>query len=180
MSAWQNQGNGCRISANNWHGSCQILHKRSWSIHQSASLWKETEPVCAASIEQQESACIQTIHQQSGHPDMKCTLYFIKQVSREVSKATVWAVFRDCKVCQHTNLAPVHWEIRNLGVHDNWSRMGTNINHYGGQHYLIQTDCSSCRFSIWWPLLCQHSGSNIQQLKSAREGHLLNYLSTMV
>ena len=47
-------------------------------------LRKETEPVCGASMEEQESTRIRSIHQRCGHPGVRRTLYFVRQVSPAV------------------------------------------------------------------------------------------------
>ena len=52
--------------------------------------------MCAASMEEQESTRILAIHQRSGHPGVRRTLYFVKQVSPTVSKAAVQMVVRAC------------------------------------------------------------------------------------
>lgn len=55
---------------------------------------------------------------------------------------------KDCKACQSVDLLLVLWEIGKLDVHDSWSRVGVDITHYGGQHYLTLIDCDPSRFSI--------------------------------
>ena len=43
----------------------------------------------ATSMEEQESTCIRAIHQRSGHPGVRRTLYFVRLVSPVVLKAAV-------------------------------------------------------------------------------------------
>ena len=129
-------------------------------------LWKETEPVCAASMEKQESTRIRAIHQCSGHPGVRRTLYFVRQVSSAVSKAAVRMVVRACERCQSIDPVPVPWMVRKLNVRDNWRRVGMDITHYEDQHYLTLIDCGPSRFSIWHPLQHQNAARIIQQLES--------------
>lgn len=75
-------------------------------------------------------------------------LYFVKQVSTEVSKAAFRAVVSDCKACQSIDLLQVHWEVGKLDVRDSRSRVRMHITHYGGPHYLNLIDCNPSRFFI--------------------------------
>jgi len=130
---------------------------------------KESEPAgqaCAVATEDQESDRIRAIHQSSGHPGVKRTLYFVKLVIPGASRAAVRAVVRDCKKCQSIDPAPVHWKPGRLSVCDNWSRVGMDVTHFGGQHYLTLMDCGPSRFSIWRPLQRQDSASIIRQLET--------------
>ena len=117
-------------------------------------LRKETEPVCAASMEKQESTRIRAIHQRSGHPGVRRTLYFVRQVSPAVSKAAVWTVVRACERCQSIDPASIHWMCA-----------GMDISHYEDQHYLTLIDCGPSRFSIWCLLQHQNAAGIIQQLE---------------
>ena len=125
-------------------------------------LRKETKPVCATSMEEQESTRIRAIHQCSGHPGVRRTLYFVRQGSPVVSKAAVQTVVRACERCQAIDLASVHWKVGKLDVHDNWRRMGMDVTHYEDQHYLTLIDCGPSRFSICHPLQHQNAASIIR------------------
>ena len=48
-----------------------------------------TQPVCTTAVDKLDFTQIMSIHQQSGHPGIKCTLYFLKQIDPGVSKAAV-------------------------------------------------------------------------------------------
>ena len=94
------------------------------------------------------------------------TLYFVKLVSPEVSKAAVWEVVRECEECQSIDLAPVSWKAGRLDVRENWRRVGMDMTHLGGRHYLTLIDCGPSRFAIWRPLSCQHAASIVRQLET--------------
>ena len=126
-------------------------------------LRKVTEPVCAASMEEQESTRIRTIHQHSGHPGVRRTLYFVRQVSLAVSKSAVRTVVR---ACLSIDPVPVHWKVGKLDVRDNWRRVGMDITYYEDHHYLTLIDCDPSRFSIWRPLQNQNAASIIRRLES--------------
>ena len=105
------------------------------------------EPVCAASKGELDPARIWTIHRSCGHPGVKRTLYFVKLVSPEVSKAALREVVRECEECQSIDPAPVSWKAGRLDVCENWRRVGMYVTHLGGRHYLILIDCGPSRFA---------------------------------
>ena len=129
-------------------------------------LRKETEPMCAASMEGQESTRIRAIHQRSGHPGVRWTLYFVRQVIPAVSKAAIRTVVRACERCQSRDPASVHWKVGKLDVRENWRRVGMDITHYEDQHYLTLIDCGPSKFSIWCPLQHQNVASITRKLES--------------
>ena len=124
------------------------------------------EPVCAASMGELDPARIRTIHRSCGHPGVKRTLYFVKLASPEVSKAAVREVVRECEECQSIDPAPVSWKAGRLDVCENWRRVGTDVTHLGGRHYLTLIDCGPSRFAIWRPLSCQDAASIVRQLET--------------
>ena len=133
------------------------------------ALRKEAEPielVCAASMGELDPTCIRTIHRSCGHPGVKRTLYFMKLVSPEVSKAAVQEVVRECEECQSIDLAPVSWKAGRLDVHENWRRVGMDVTHLGGCHYLTLIHCGPTRFAIWRLLSCQDAASIVRQLET--------------
>ena len=73
-----------------------------------------------------DPARIQTIHRSCGHPGIKCTHYFVKLVSPEVSKAAVREVVREYK-SQSIDPAPVSWKAGRLDICKNWRRVGMDI-----------------------------------------------------
>ena len=99
---------------------------------------------------------------------VKRTHYFVKLVSPEVSKAAVQEVVKECEECQSIDPAPISWKV------------GMDVTHFEGRHYLTLIDCGPSRFVIWRPLLCQDSASIVQQLETIlREGCLLSYSQIM-
>ena len=105
------------------------------------------EPVCAASMGELDLARIRTIHRSCGHPGVKRTLYFMKLASPEVSKAAVREVVRECEECQSIDPAPVSWKAGRLDVCENWRRVGMDVTHLGGRHYLTLIDEERSRTS---------------------------------
>ena len=85
-------------------------------------------------------------------------------------------VVREYK-CQSIDLAPVSWKAGRLDICENWRRVGMDVTHLEGRHYLPLIDCGLSRFAIWRPLLCQDSASIIQQLETVfyERGCLLSY-----
>ena len=135
------------------------------------------EPVCAASKGELDPACIRTIHPSCVHPGVKRTHYFVKLVSPEVSKAAVREVVRGCEECQSIDPAPVSWKAGRLDVCENWRRVGMDVTHLEGRHYLTLIDCGPSRFAISRPLSCQDSASIVRQLETVfcERGRLLSY-----
>ena len=124
------------------------------------------EPVCAASMGELDPSRIRTIHRSCGHPGVKRTHFFVKLVSPEVSKAAMREVVRECEECHSIDPAPVSWKAGRLDVCENWWKVGIDVTHLEGRHYLTLIDCSPSRFAIWRPLLCQDPASIIQQLET--------------
>ena len=83
-----------------------------------------------------------------------------------ITKADVRLAIRACEQCQTIDPAPVHWTKEGLAVKANWQRLGIDITHYNGKHFLTVTDCGPARFTIWWLLPQQDSGNIIQHLEA--------------
>ena len=129
---------------------------------------KKTEPielVYAAGSNELKSACMRTIHQFSGHPVIKRTLYLVRMVSPGVPNATVREVVWNCK-CQSIDPASVYRKMSRLDVHNNWNRVGMGMTHFGAWHYLMLTDWYPSQFNISRPLLQQNSASIIRLLET--------------
>ena len=109
---------------------------------------------------------IRNIYRSCGHPGVKHTLYFVKLVSPEVSKAAVREVVRKCEESQSIDPAQVSWKAGRLDVCENWRRIGMDVTHLGGRHYLTLIDCGPSWFAIWRPLSCQDGVSIVQQLET--------------
>ena len=62
-------------------------------------------------------------------------------MSPEVSKAVVREVVRECEECQSIDPVPVSWKAGRLDVCENWMRVGMDVTHLEGWHYLTLIDC---------------------------------------
>ena len=58
--------------------------------------------------------------------------------------------------------APVQWKKGKLEVDKNWWRLGLDVTHYGGSHFLSLTDCGPTHFTVWRPLARPDALSVIQ------------------
>ena len=74
------------------------------------------QPACTASMSSAGLDQIKIVHRQSGHPGVRRTLYFVKQIAPGVSKAAVKTIVRECKECQSIDPAPVHWSKGALNI----------------------------------------------------------------
>ena len=90
----------------------------------------------------------------------------LHQVDPTVSKASVRTIIRNCKKCQSIHPPPMRWPKGKLGVSDTWSRVGMDITHYQGRHYLSLIDCGASRFSIWRRLRRQDAASVVSHQES--------------
>ena len=130
---------------------------------------KETEPVqrvCGAATTTMSPQEIAQVHRQSGHPGIRRTLYFSRRLDPTVSKAAVRMAVKQCEACQSIDPAPVQWEKGALDVRSNWTRLGMDITHYGGEHFLTLIDCGPSKFAVWRRMRRQDSASVIRQLES--------------
>ncbi len=87
------------------------------------------QPACTVSVSSVGLDQIKIVHRQSGHPGVRRTLYFVKQIAPGVSKAAVRAVVRECEECQSIDPAPVHWSKGALSVKQTWHRVAMDITH---------------------------------------------------
>ena len=71
---------------------------------------------------------------------------------------------RACQVCQSIDPAPVKWAKGELNV-EVWSRVGMDVTHVNGRHYLTLIDCGPARFAVWRQLRRQDTASIIEQLE---------------
>ena len=105
------------------------------------------------------------VHESSGHPGIRRTVYFAWRVCPTITKADVRSAIRACEQCQTIDPAPVYWTKGGLAVKANWQRLGIDITHYNGKCFLTVTNCGLVRFTIWWPLPRKDSGNIIQHLE---------------
>ena len=123
------------------------------------------QPACTASVSSVGLDQIKIVHWQSGHPGVRRTLYFVKQIAPGVAKATVKTIVRECEECQSIDLAPVHWSKEALNVKQTWHRVAMDITSCNGVHFLTVIDCGPAQFAIWRRLPRQDVTSEINQLK---------------
>ena len=123
------------------------------------------QPSCTASVSSVGHDQIKIVHQQSGHPGVRRTLYFVRQMSPGVSKAAVKTVVRECEECQSIDPAPVHWSKGALNIKQTWHRVAMDITHCNGADFLTVIDCGPTRFAIWRRLPQQDATSVINRLK---------------
>ena len=109
---------------------------------------------------------IMSIHQQCEHPGIKQMLYFTRMVDFAVDKMDVRMVVKRCEACQSIDPTPLQWKKGQLGASSVWQRVGMDIIHYGGNHFLTLIDCGSTYFAIWRLIARQDSSSVICQLSS--------------
>ena len=85
---------------------------------------------CAAVTSKLTKFRVADIHQKSGYPGVKRTLYFARIINPTVSKELVKSVVRACEACQSIDPAPVRWEKGDLSVKKNWNRLAMDMIHY--------------------------------------------------
>jgi len=109
---------------------------------------------------------IAEIHHSTGHYGVRRTLYFVRKIDPAVTRKEVQHIVRTCQVCQSIDPAPVQWTPGELGVDSTWYRVGMDITHFEGHHYLSLTDCGPSRFALWRQLRRQDSAAVVQQLEA--------------
>lgn len=118
--------------------------------------------VAAAVLSKDE---MRRIHETSGHPGIKRTLYFCRRVHPSVTRRQVRAVVNECNDCRSVDPAPVRWEKGELSVAGCWERLAIDICHVGSAHYLSVIDCGPSRFAMWRKLRRQDSSAVTEQLE---------------
>ena len=86
-------------------------------------------------------------HRSTGHYGVKRTLYFVRSISPSVSREGVRQVVEKCY--QSIDPTPIKWPKGKIEVKKTWQRLGMDITHYEGQHYLTLIDCRPPRYAIW-------------------------------
>ncbi len=120
---------------------------------------------CAAVVTVSEQD-ITKIHQTSGHPGIRRTLYFCRRLHPTVQRRQVRSVVKSCRECQSFDPAPERWQKGELGVPEIWSRISMDICHVRSHHYLTLIDCGPTRYAIWRRLRRQDAISVVEQLES--------------
>ena len=80
-------------------------------------------------------------------------------------KNDVRRVVKACQVCQSIDPAPVKWARGDLNVDEIWHRVGMDVTHVNGCHYLTLIDCGPTQFAVWRRMQRQDTNSVIQQLE---------------
>ena len=109
---------------------------------------------------------VKRVHHDVGHPGIRRTLYFARKRDVTVSRQQVREVVQNCDVCKSIDPAPVKWSKGELSVRRVWQRVGMDITHYRGQHYLTLIDCGPSRFTVWRRIRLQTSECVMEQLES--------------
>ena len=123
-------------------------------------------PVCGAAMNALTDEQVDEIHRNTGHYGVKRTLYFVRKTNPMVTRKDVQRVVQACQICQSIDPASKQWKHGQLGVNENWQRVGMDITHFESRHYLSLIDCGPSRFAVWRRLRRQDSASVIQQLEA--------------
>lgn len=108
---------------------------------------------------------IRRIHENTGHQGVDRTMYFLRRAKIEVPRDCVSGVIARCQPCQSIDPAPVRWEKGDLKVGEVWQRLGMDVTHYRGEHFLTLIDCGPSRFAVWRQLRRQDSVSVVEALE---------------
>ena len=127
---------------------------------------KPSVAVCGGAIESRSDERIARIHEETGHREIKRTLYFSRKLSPAKTKNDVRQVVKACKVCQSIDPAPIQWASGELNVDEIWYRFGMDVTHVNGCHYLTLIDCGPTRFAVWRRLQRQDTDSVVRQHES--------------
>ena len=109
---------------------------------------------------------VKAIHHTTGHQGVKRSLYFARRADPAIKESQIREAIAECQRCCSIDPAPVKWAKGNLDVDGVWVRVGMDITHYRGLHYLSLIDHGSSRFTVWRLLRRQDSASVIQQLEN--------------
>lgn len=108
---------------------------------------------------------VDDVHRLTGHQGVDRTRYFVQRLIPSATTTDVREVVSSCEECQSIDPAPVKWSKGKLGVDGSWARIGMDITHYNGHHFLTLIDCGPSRFAIWRLLRRQDNVSVIEQLE---------------
>ena len=126
----------------------------------------EPEFDCAAVRSSCVPERIEAIHHATGHQGVKRSLYFARRADPDVKESQVRDVIAGCERCCSIDPAPMKWAKGSLSVDGVWDRVGMDITHYQGTHFLSLIDHGPSRFAVWRPLRRQDSASVVQQLEN--------------
>lgn len=127
------------------------------------------KPVCGAAQGpsfEDAGRQIMRIHESTGHQGVDRSLYFAHRANLTVDRDEVRKVVAECPQCLSIDPAPVKWAKGSLSVDGTWKRVGIDITHYMGMHFLTLVDHGPSRFAIWRRLTNQDSASVIKELEA--------------
>ena len=88
------------------------------------------------------------VHRSTGHYGVKRRLYFARRIDPSVSREEVRQVVEKCIACQLIDSSLINWPKGKIEVKGTWQRLGMNMTHYEGQHYLTLIDCGPPRYTM--------------------------------
>ena len=109
---------------------------------------------------------VRAVHESSGHPGIRRTLYFARRQDRSVTRRQAREVVKTCEECLTVDPAPVKWTPGTLSVGRVWQRLAVDVTHVGRTPYLSMVDCGPSRFALWRQLRSEDSTSICRQLES--------------
>ncbi|XP_063860663.1 uncharacterized protein LOC135100976 [Scylla paramamosain] len=109
---------------------------------------------------------IATIHETSGHPRIRRTLFFCRRLHPDVQREQVRNVVQHCRECQSIDPAPTKWRKGELGITNIWNRVSMDICHARNQHYQTLIGCEPRCYAIWRRLRRQDAICVIEHLES--------------
>ena len=109
---------------------------------------ESVQPACTASVSSFGLHQIKIVHRQSSHLGVQQTLYFVRQIALEVSKAAMKTIIREYEKCQSIDPAPMHWSKGALNVKQTWHQVAMNITHCNRAHFSMVINCGPTRFAI--------------------------------
>ena len=121
---------------------------------------------CGAALTAGREEEIARVHHMTGHQGVERSLYFARKVIPDAKVGEVRDIISNCEPCQSIDPAPVKWEKGKLSVDRTWARVGMDITHYDGAHFLTLIDHGPSRFAVWRPLRRQDSTCVVEQLES--------------
>lgn len=116
-------------------------------------------PISAACVNDDVLSKVARIHHDTGHPGVRRTWFFVRRANVAASRRQVAGVVSRCQVCTSINPAPVKWRTGKLNVDRPWQRLGIDITHFRGQHYLTVIDHGPSRYTLWRSLRLQDTAS---------------------
>ena len=146
-------------SCQNCTDSLTRLPERWLDLHKRGEPMLESYTVVTSQLRKSQVAYI---HQKSGYPGIKRTLYFARIINLTVSKELIKSVVTAYESSQSIDPAHVHWEKRGSECEGKLEQVDNGITHYD-RHFLMLIDCDPSCFTIWQPLQWQDSISIIRQ-----------------